>query len=178
MGKFFGKRPDRTTQIARAIASELTPSESVLAGVHVQRPGTTASAVAGGASGAVAGALSAPMTFPDGGGAGADTWRREAEQAGSDSDGVAKAIWLILVITTERVLLIRRSRLSGRPKGILAEWPLSHVEGIRVPRNGTSVHVVLQGTSLELELPLAHGFLPDVYRKLPALLQQARKESA
>lgn len=174
MGRFFGKRPDLTTEIAGSIRTELLSGESVLAGVHVQRPGTNANAISGAASGAVVGALGTPPTIPGGDPEGTAEWRQEAERAGSDADSTAKAVWLILVITTKRVLLIRRSRLTGKPRGILAAWPVSRVAGIRVPRSGSSVHVDLEGASLQLELPVAHKFLPDVYRNLPKHLEDAR----
>src|SRR5690606_16456922 len=178
MGTFFGKRPDRTAAIARSIASSLEPGETVLAAVHVQRPGTLASAMSGAASGAVAGALGTGVAFSGDGSAQTTEWRQTAERAGVDAECLQKAVWLILALTTRRLLLVRRSRLTGRPKGVLAAWPVHQVKALRVPPNGDTIDVELEGVTLALELPLAHKFLPDVYLQLPALLDQARAGSS
>lgn len=175
MGRFFGKRPDRTAEIARSISSDLEPGEIVLAGVQVQRPGTTASGMSGAVDGAVTGALGTAISFRDDDGKTVSEWQQAAGAAGAATEKLTKAIWLILALTTQRLVLMRRSRLTGKPAGVLAAWPVDQIAAIRVPRNGDFIHVDLDGTTLTLELPQAHKFLPDVYRRLPELLARARE---
>lgn len=174
MGRFHGKRPDRTATIAKRVARWLEPGEVVLAGIDVQSPGTHSAGFAGASGGAHAGAAGSPMTFS---GAGADQHRRwvhQAEQVGLDPEAAHTSIWMHLVLTSRRLLLIRCSRLTRRPLDVLGAWPVGDVEAIVVPRGGSSTTITVGGNELRLELPHSQKFLPDVYRELPARWADAR----
>ncbi len=178
MGRILGRRPDRTTAIARAVEGRLEVGERVIAGVDVQSPGTIGAGIAGGAGGAVAGALDTGPTVSRGGSAPHDRWMREATAIDIDGRAASRAVWMIMVLTTRRLVLIRRSRLTRRPREILAAWHLDDVDALRVPRGGSSITIAVGGVSLRLELPTAHRFLPDVYRELPRLFEEARGHDA
>lgn len=181
MGRFFGRRPDPTPAVRRALRGRVLPAdEDVLAGVYVQRPGTdqaardVATSAAIGSSTGIHGA-----TFSTQGGAAWDRWAQDAvgpHQAGAAAH--RSAIWFVLAVTTKRLVLVRRSRLTRRPRDIFAAWPLTDVDRIVVPRGSSTLRIVRGETELLLELPLAHKFLPEVYRELPAILDRARAEVA
>ena len=168
-----GRRPDKTNDIARRIQNDLTPGEQVLAGVHVQRPGTAAAGIEGAAAGAAAGALTGSHPTTLRGEDSSRDWAAQLAAVGADP-AAANTIRLILALTDRRLLLYVATRISGRPKEKVADWPLTQVDSVDVPRNGNTVKVTVAGTGLELELPQAHKFLPDVYRNLPKLHTAAR----
>lgn len=173
MGRFWGRRPDQTEKIGRAIRHHLDGHETVIAGVHVQSPGTHAAGLAGGVSGAVAGATGTPFSTSGLDSAEHDRWEQEAARTNVDARSTRRAVNMYLVLTDRRLLLVRRSRLTGRAREVLAEWPLAEGGAIRVPRNAQALILEHAQGSLHLELPLAHKFLPDVYRELPRLHRDA-----
>ena len=174
MGRFFGRRPDRTQAIGRAARRHLTTDEQVIAGVDVQRPGTTSAALQGGTSGAVGSAVgNLPPTFT-GGEMEASTWVVEATAAGIDERQARRIVWASLLLTSSRLMVLRRSRLSGKVKEPIFEWPIDEVERIDVPRNGDSITIQLADRSIRFELPLDHKFLPAVYRELPKRLASVK----
>ena len=177
MGKLFGKRPDRTGEIERRIQRQLKAGERLVAGVHVQRPGTNFAAMAGGASGAVGATMGLPPRIPDQDPAERERWLAEVTAVGA-GDRAGRAIQLIVALTTHRLLLIRCGRVGGRPREVMVAWPVAQVESIEVPRNGSTLVLNIARESLTLELPLAHKFLPDVYRRLPRLLDEVRSADA
>lgn len=175
MGLFFGRRPDRTASIARGVRGHLASGEEVIAGVHVQVPGTLAAGMAGAASGAQAGALDVAVTLSDAGGAEGARWRQEAAEVGYVDRRPSRGM-LLLVLTTARVLLVHRSLFLGRALNLAGNWPIAAVDRIEVPSNGSSLKLrFTSGADLILELPHAHRFLPDVYRALPQLLRRCQQ---
>ena len=175
MVSVVGRGRDRTASIARAIGRMLEPGERVLAAVTLNSPGTNEAAMAGGASGGVAGALGAPVTFPPGQSRTHQTWLVESAAVGIDTALAARTVALHLAITSRRVILVRRSRLLARPRELLASWPLAQAD-VKVPRGGSHVDVWVGEHRVRLELPKAHKFLPDVYRQLPKIRQSALSE--
>lgn len=174
MGRFFGRRPDPTPAVRRALRRRfLDPGEEVLAGVHVQRPGTRMAQLSVGTSAGLGSAVASDsVTLPRGG-------RREWEAAeprleGIDPAAAARTIWATLALTTSRLLLVRNSWVTRRPRQVLASWRLGDIDRIVVPRGGRSLSIVRRGEEVRFELPLDHRFLPDVYRELPALFDRAR----
>lgn len=170
MARLMGRRPDPTPRMARAARRHLPHGETVLAGVQVQRPGTLQAALAGGVSGATGTTpgLLPRLTDDD------RSWVRAAAEFGIDPPLAQRAIYLALVLTPSRLLLLRRSRLTRRVREPLAVWPVADVDRIEVPRGGGTLTIHRAGAALRLELPLAHRFLPEVYRELPALLARAQ----
>src|SRR5690606_35435438 len=134
MGRLFGRRPDHTAAIARSLGDDLLPGERVLAAVDVQTPGTLSAGLRGGASGATAAASGGlGVTF------GTDdpkriTWITEATSNGIDLDVARSLVWLAVALTSDRLIVVRRSRLSRRPAGIVVAWPLDEIQRIEVPR--------------------------------------------
>lgn len=176
MGRLIGKRPDDTRLIAKRIAEHLEPGEHVLAGVQLQRPGTFTAELEAGVSGAVNANFDLPPNFRDADPAMEEAWREQTATARVDAETAKRAIWVYLVLTSSRLLLVRRSRLlRWRPREVIAAWPLEEIERIEVPRNGdrVTVHHGVAG-SLDFELPQAHKFLPQVYRDLPSILEKNR----
>ena len=88
----------------------------------------------------------------------------------------AGAIKMVLALTDRRLLLYRASRLGGKPKDLLAEWPVGKVDAIDPPRNNQKLTVTIDGRQLSLETPQVPKFLPDVYGKLPKLLDGAKTD--
>ena len=174
MGRLIGKRPDDTRPIAKRVARYLEPGEEVLAGVHLQQPGTMSAELQTGASAAVGATMALPPRLPDGDPEQERTWRRQADAAGLEEATVKRAHWVYLVLTSSRLLLLRRSRLlRWQPRELIAAWPVEEIERIEVPRNGAGLTIHHAGGSLTLELPQAHKFLPQVYRDLPAIHAEA-----
>lgn len=170
----MGKRPDDTARIAKRIAQHLEPGERVVAAVHLQKPGTLEAGMQVGASAAVGATMGLPPRFPDGDPGEERAWRDETTGAGLDEEAARKAHWVYLVLTSSRLLLIRRSRfLRWRPREVIAAWPLREIERIEVPRNGSAATIHHRAGALTFELPQAHKFLPQVYRDLPALHREA-----
>lgn len=170
-------RRDPTESIARALRRFLEPEEGVLAAVAVQTPGTNAAAIEGAGSGAVAAAMDTGMSTSSAGAGKHAVWLEQAQRVGIDAKGASGATWLHLALTEGRVLLARRSRLTGRPRVLLAAWPVGDVDSLEVPRNGSSLTITVDGEPLRLELPRAHKFLPNVYRELPKRWERARAEA-
>ena len=175
----FGKRADPTRKIARAVRRFLAPDETVLAGLYVQRPGTFAAELSGAVNGGVAGAVG-NSSFVSGGAKDPKTneWLKLVGELGVDPTLAQRTVRMYFVLTDRRFWLIRRSRLTGRPRELLAAWPLSDFERIRVHRTSRDLRLTIAGVDdLRLELPNAHRFLPEVYRDVPTRLAAARKVS-
>lgn len=173
MGRLIGKRPDPTGAIAKAVRDHLDPGERVLAGVYVQQPGTLGAEMSGGVNAGLAGALGTPISFSREPDPEHLTWLEQTGRLGVD-EGVAKrSIYLSLALTSSRLLVLRRSRLTRRTRELIAGWPLSEIDGLEVPRNREIIQVRVAGTVLTFELPHAHRFLPQVYRDLPKLFERA-----
>src|SRR5690606_34654610 len=124
LGRLMGKRPDRTDAIGRAIRRHLNDDERVLAAVDVQRPGTMEAAQSAGVDGALVGAVDAPFSVTDLPDPMSGPWGRQTAELGIEDRVSKRAIWLHLVVTTSRVLLVRRSRLTRRPREVVAAWPI------------------------------------------------------
>lgn len=174
MGRLMGRRPDETERIARRAAQFLDVNERVIAGVYLQRPGTTEAQLEGGSSAAVTAAVGVTAyTIP--GDDGPREWVQRLESFGVDPGVARRAIRIALVLTDSRLLLLRRgSTLTWRLPEVVAAWSLSDVDEVRVPRNGSTLVLVAGGRELVLELPQAHKFLPQVYRDLPKLVAKHR----
>jgi len=154
---------DATTRLRRRLAGRLHSNETVSAAVSVHRPGTTAAALGGGAGGAVAAVSGTGVTFDD---APADSGDRSVLDAGP---------YLYLVLTSHRVLVLRRS-VFGRAKDVVLDASLDEVQAIEMKPNSSRIELRLSGDrTYAFETPKAPKFLPEVYRRLPALLAEARK---
>ncbi|MFP4513836.1 MAG: hypothetical protein ACLFRV_12885 [Acidimicrobiales bacterium] len=167
------RRRDPTPAITRAARDHLLPGEEVVAGVHVQMPGTNGAAMSGAASGAVGATLDLPPSVGHSDDEGVQRWRSAAVAMGVDPEAARRMIWSALALTTSRLLVLRRSRLSRRVVGAGAAWPVGEVE-IVVPRQGSTLTIHRRELSLPFELPTAHKFLPEVYRELPERLAEVR----
>ena len=72
---------------------------------------------------------------------------------------------------------LQRRNIPVYTHGYTRGYP-TDVDRIVVPRGSSTLRIVRGETELLLELPLAHKFLPEVYRELPAILDRARAEVA
>src|SRR5690625_997947 len=114
MGRFFGRRPDPTPAIRRALRGRfLAPDEEVLAGVLVQRPGTNRAALG---SAGHAGVSATTGIYAASAGSRAEDresleWGAAAGRLPGVDPVVAKStIFLTLALTDTRLLMVRRSR--------------------------------------------------------------------
>src|SRR5690606_27193882 len=134
MGRFFGRRPDRTPAMARFRRSHLEPGERVIAGGGVETPGTAGAAQEGGTSGAVGAAVGnlPPAVGRDDGqrAAGLD----EATAMGIDPGIARSLVHCAVVLTSARLIVLRRSSLTRRLDRIAFAWPVEEVDRIEVPR--------------------------------------------
>lgn len=167
------RRRDPTPAITRAVRDHLSPGEEVVAGVHVQMPGTNSAAMTGAVSGAVGATVDLPPSLGDSDDEGVRRWRGAAVAMGVDPEAVSRMIWSALALTTSRLLVLRRSRLTRRVVGVAAAWPVGEIE-VTVPRQGSTLTIHRGEMTLPFELPNAHKFLPDVYRELPQRLAEVR----
>lgn len=173
MGRLIGKRPDDTRRIAKRVARYLEPGEQVLAGVHLQKPGTLSAAMESGTSAAVGATMGLPPSFPDDDPKEKRGWDKETGAAGIDAETAKRTHWVYLVLTSSRVLIVRRSRmLQWQARELIASWPLEEIERIEAPRNRGHITVHHVAGSFTFELPQAHKFLPQVYRDLPAIHEE------
>lgn len=175
MGRFAGRRPDPTNGLARAVRGHLEPGEEVRAGIFAQRPGTFSAALEGAAGGATAGALDAPMSFrSDRGDADAVEWSEQLVRLGAPSDLARRTVHAAVVLTSDRLLVLRRSNLTRRVKGLVLALPVQTVETIEVSTRSSDLLIRCPDGFVHLELPQAHRFLPEVYRELPRLLREVQ----
>lgn len=116
------------------------------------------------------------MRIPDD--RGARAWSEElVELHGVDPAVASRTIWVTVALTSTRLLLVRRSRSTGRPREELASWPLSEVDHLTVSRVSGTLRIGRSRAELAFELPLAPKFLDSVYFRLPDLFDQARSEA-
>lgn len=175
MGRYFGRRPDRTEAYARAVRGALGPGEEVVAGVDVQTPGTTSAALQGGLSAGTAGAIgSTAVTFRDGEDS-PDRWSVEAVAMGLDLEAARPVVWAGVVLTSSRLLLVLRSRFTRRVTGVVGHWPVAEIDRIEVPRRSRRLTVHRGGRQLTFELALDHRFRPSVYDELDDRLAAVKR---
>ena len=153
---------DKTAALAKHVRPHLRPGESVLAAVAVALHGTGAARMAGAASGD-----------------GSPSFKGDNKLAASKAEaaklGIAKGFQFYLVLTSLRLLLVRRSAF-GRSKEVVFEVALDALEGIRASKGAQAVFVQFgdERKDLRLETPKPFKFLPPVYERLPALLAEAK----
>lgn len=154
---------DATKRMRRGLAGQLGPGEVVLAAASVHRLGTTTDALLGAAA-AIA-TESGATSF------------RQARPAPTRGATVDASPYLYLVVTTRRVLVLRRSAL-GRARDIVFEVPVADVSALQLKPGASRVDLRLDDRrTLGFETPKAPKFLPDVYRRLPELLADAKRQS-
>lgn len=149
---------DYTPKLAKAAEGVLDPGEALLAGSRAMSKGGTKGIVAG-AAGAVAG-----------GGAGmavGNAVSREAAEEGrvqAEEAGIGHASQVAVGLTPRRVLVWKRSGLSGKAKGLLGEIPLERVRDIEGADSGSklkpdrlTVHLT-DGSHVEFEVVKTDGY--------------------
>lgn len=158
---------DATNRMRRRLAGRLEPGEAVLAAASVHRLGTTTDALLGAAA-----AIATES--------GATTFRPSPSTPTGGAGGVAidASPYMYLVVTSRRVMVLRRSAL-GRARDTLFEVPVGDVNALELKPSASRVDLRLEnGRELGFETPKAPKFLPDVYRRLPELLTDAKRQSA
>lgn len=179
MGRFFGRRPDPTPAIRRALRRRfLDLDEKVLAGVYVQRPGTNSAAL-GGAGNAGVSASTGIYSVSWGSEDEDHEWLEWGMAAGNlpgvDPVVAKRTIFLSVALTDTRLLLVRRSRvLRGRHREVFASWLLTEIDYLKVARGGNTLSIARGGAALVFEFPLSVKFLDRVYVELPALFDKAK----
>lgn len=157
---------DATKRLRRRLARQLHPDETVLAAVSVHREGTTTAALLGARAASTPGSAfkyDVPTSERN-------RWAESAGNAGP---------YLYLAVTSRRVVVVRRSVL-GRARDIVFEAPLGQVRSLAMkPNNAGHVELELSDDRVLLfETPKAPKFLPEVYRRLPDLLAEAKGREA
>ncbi len=156
---------DATKRMHRWLGGRLGSDEVVLAAVSVHREGTTSAAMLGATSAILGAEAGSGVSFRD----------VPTRDAGGDQGQAALGPFLYLVLTSRRVLVVRRSAF-GRPKGVAFEAPVEEVQAMGLKPRASRVELLLSGDhSLTFETPKAPKFLPEVYRRLPALLTEAKR---
>ena len=179
MGRFFGRRPDPTPAVRRALRRRfLDLDEEVLAGVFVQRPGTNSAATSGAGDAGVS-ATTGVYAASSGGQDEDGKWLEWGAAAGNlpgvDPVVAKRAIFLTLALTDTRLLLVRRSRvLRGRHREVFASWLLMEIDQIKVPSRGSTLSITRGSVDLVFELPLNLKFLDPVYVELPTIFNSAQ----
>lgn len=155
---------DATKRMEKWLGGRLGSDEVVLAGVSAHREGTTSAAMLGATSAILGAEAGSGVSFRD-----------VPDRDGGAGDGqAALSPYLYLVLTSRRVLVVRRSAL-GRPKDVAFEAPVEAVDALRLKPSAGRLELLLHGGhALTFETPKAPKFLPEVYRRLPALLARAK----
>jgi hypothetical protein len=102
--------------VAKLAAPHLAAGETVHEAVRVNLAGTVAATAAGALGGAVGAVIADKAATPG---------RESATEAGFPTDRQQA-----LAVTDQRILVFRRSALSGKPKDLVGEVPLAAVAGI------------------------------------------------
>lgn len=176
VGRFLGKRPDPTAKVTRAAGRYLEPEEQVFSALYVQQPGTATAEFSAAAGGASAGAAGIATSFNSSAGVDRKTaqWLKVTAELGVDPVVARRTLRMFFVLTDARMVLIRRSRLTLRPKELVGAWPINDVERIRVHKGSRDLRITLAASELRLELPADHRFLPDAYREVTSQLAAAK----
>lgn len=123
--------------------------------------------------GTFAASLSAAGRLHDGAGAIIDDpalGRAKADLAAAGVHGVR--FWLLL--TDRRLLLVSRTLLN-RAGATVLDVPIADVASITTSTAGQSVTLHLpDDVTVALETPKAFRFLPDVYHRLPSIVEDLR----
>jgi len=159
-------KADPTGRIARAVRGLLEPGEDVVLAVKVQRPGTHSAQLEGAATGAISGATDTPYAARGGTDPDHARWLEQAVSLGIAPEAAQRVIHLFLVITSSRVLLVRRSRLMGRAQELIAAWPRTSLRASKITATSHTVQLEVDGAPLHLELPKAAKHLPAAYREI------------
>lgn len=157
----------------------LAPDEVLQVVVPVQRPGTYGAQLEGGVRAGTSGGLGTHVYSTKANPASAAGWNQWAAELvtsyGVEPQAARKAIRLYLVVTDQRVMVIRRHYLTGRPREVLISWPLADVDQVGISAAQQAVWVTRGEAGLRLELPKSLNHLPAVYRELPELFQRLRR---
>ncbi len=148
-------------KITKSVGGDLG-GEALVAGMLVHQSGFTANLAAKAAGGLVGAAIAAKLrsgTPVDG------------------STGVAATVpkeSLVLGLTDTRVLVWSWAKLTGKPKQLLASFPVSEVAGMHTESKKASIEVVWvfgDGSGVTLEAPKlandAEGFAAELNRRCP-----------
>lgn len=182
MARFFGRRPNPTPSISRALRRRfLHPGEQVLAGVYVQRPRTNRASLGGAASagiGATTGVYAASLGKSEGEARWLE-WALEMQRVtGVDAAVAKRTSFVTLALTDTRVLLVRRSRLWRLlHREELISWPLPEIDHIKVGHAKLTLTLAHDRGVLQFELPLSIKFLDRVYVDLPKLFSRALEDA-
>lgn len=153
---------DATKHLRRRLAGKLRPDETLLAAVSVHREGTTAAALDG-----ISAAIAADQTT-------SVSFRETSAPDRRGGPQIDTGPYLYLALTSRRVLVVRRSAL-GLARDVVFEAPIGEVDALGLRPRSSAVELRLSGDRvLELETPKAPRFLPEVYRRLPDLLAEAK----
>ena len=149
---------DYTTKLAKAAEAVLQPGETLLAGTRAMTKGGTKGIVAG-AAGAVAGGA-AGMAVGDA------VSREDVAEGRAQAEGaeIGHAPQVAVGLTSQRLLVWKRSGLSGKAKSILGEIPLERVRDMdgsdsrsKLKPDRLTVHLT-DGSHVEFEVVKADGY--------------------
>lgn len=124
---------DYTPKLSKVAGDHLQPGERLIAGIRAMSKGSTGSIIAGitGATvGGAAGMVHASKATEKAAGEG----REQSEDA-----GVGHAAQVAVGLTDQRVLVFKRSPLSGKAKELLGAVPLSDVDNISGADSGSKL---------------------------------------
>ena len=135
-----------TKKLNKVAATDLEPGERVIAGVFLQRAGTTGQAVAIGVGGLVGKAIASKV--------GGNTITELVTDRGIAANMPETAT--VLGLTKRRVLVYGHASLSGKPKELKMSIPVSDVTWVEVDKQRATFRFVLHfsdGTSSVYEAP-------------------------
>ena len=147
-----------TGKLQKVAASVLEPGEDLLAGARAMTSGATASII-GGAAGAVAGGGAGMLIADKLTGDAAKEGRARAERA-----GVGSAPQVALGLTSRRLLVWKRSGLSGKAKELIGTLPVEEIASVEGEDSGSKLKPDLltlglrSGESLTFEIVKADGY--------------------
>ena len=134
-------------RISKHCSGDLQPGENVVAGVVLQKPGTTKRmAIGGGIGGAVGAAVASKM-----GNKGDGSTASDSGTAADFPDGP-----IILGVTPLRVLVFRQSGMSGKPNELVGTLPRGGIASVEVGSGKVAKDVRLvfdDGTEKMFETP-------------------------
>lgn len=147
-----------TPKLAKVAKDVLEPGETLLAGARAMTKGATKSIIAG-AAGAVAGGAAGVAVAGAVSGKEAEEGRKQAKDA-----GLGDAAQVAVGLTDRRLLVWKRSGLSGKAKDLIGEIPVSRIAKIEGRDSGSKLKPddlsvgLSDGSTVDFEVVTADGY--------------------
>lgn len=149
---------DWAKKITKSVGDDIRPDEQVEAGLFVQ-PGGMTGALMGRELGGIVGHVTAVRSQS----------KKEANQGIVRYDGVAASIPnanTVIGLTAGRMLFWKHGKMSGKPKELIAEVPLSEIAALDMEKGKLTHALVIRfadGSAVAFEAPRIGR--PDTFRE-------------